>query len=277
MIPFHFRIWEAADFIRKQINDVPRHAVFLGTGLKDITNEFEITNQIPLRSIPHFPTMTVKHMDATLYVALIRDVPTWIIGGRLHYYEGYSIEAVTFPVRMMADAGTEAFFFTNAAGNVNPEWRTGDLVLIHDHINWSFPSPLRGENRAEWGDRYPIMEDVYTPSINSNLLNFATQQGIRLHTGVYLGLTGPQLETTAEYRLFRKLGADMIGMSTIPEVIVAGHMKRHVTGLSVLSNDASGVQISPARVEDMLKTIREKNKEVTALIRHWASLDLISN
>lgn len=273
MIPFHFRIWESADFIRKQVQARPKHAIFLGTGLKDIAEEYPVLARISLRSIPHFPPMTVTHMDATLYAVLIDQTPAWVVGGRLHYYEGYSMNDVTFPLRMLAEAGVENFFLTNAAGNINPNFTAGDLVLIHDHINWSFPSPLTGENRPDWGERYPSMENVYAPAVNQALLEFARESGIPLQTGIYLGLTGPQLETSAEYRLFRTFGADMVGMSTIPEVIVAAHMKRRVTGLSVLSNDASGAHTpNHSTVDSMLEIIRSKKDEVASLIRFWVSL-----
>ena len=273
MIPFHFRIWEAADFLQKRVKTTPRHAILLGTGLKDLPEDYDIKAQIPLHNIPHFPAMTVDHMDANLYVAVIDSAPVWILGGRLHYYEGYTMEQVTFPIRVLADAGTEFFFMTNAAGNVNPEFAAGELILFQDHINWSFPSPLIGENRPEWGERYPLMEDVYAPDVNQQLLKFARQRDIQLDTGVYLGLTGPQLETPAEYRLFRSLGADMVGMSTIPEVIVAAHMKRRITALSVLSNDASGNQVKhQPTVDSILETIHARKDDVAALINHWVSL-----
>lgn len=273
MIPFHFRIWEAADFLQKQVKTSPRHAILLGTGLKDLPEDYEVTARIPLRNIPHFPAMTVSHMDATLYVAEIDHIPVWILGGRLHYYEGYTMEQVTFPIRVLADSGTEHFFMTNAAGNVNPDFTTGNLILFQDHINWSFPSPLIGENRSEWGERYPMMDDIYASKVNQQLLKFAKKRGIQLDTGVYLGLTGPQLETPAEYRLFRNLGADMVGMSTIPEVIVAAHMKRRITALSVLSNDASGNQAThQPTVDSMLETIHTRKDDVAALINHWVSL-----
>lgn len=273
MLPIHIQIQEATDFIRKRIKARPRHAVFLGTGLKDIVHGFELTARIPLREIPHFPPMTVGHMDDTLYLVEIDQVPVWILGGRLHYYEGYTMEQVAFPVRLLSMSGTEYFFLTNASGNVNPAMAAGDLLLLRDHINWSLPSPLIGENYPEWGNRYPEMIDVYSPEWNQRLLDFADQSGIRLDTGIYLGLTGPQLETPAEYRLFHHLGADMVGMSTVPEVIAAAHMNRRITALSILSNDASQ---SPTKnstsFDSILSCIRSRKDDVTQLIRYWTTL-----
>ncbi len=264
------QISKAANFLKSQVEEPPRHSILLGTGLKDIVKEFIIKFQIALHDIPHFPQMTVKHMDASLYLAEYQDIPVWILGGRLHYYEGYSMEEVTFPIRMLSEAGTESFFFTNAAGNVNPSFSAGHLVLINDHINWSFPSPLIGHNKEEWGPRYPEMTGIYHPKTIDKLLKFAGKSDIQLDTGIYLGLTGPQLETPAEYRLFHQLGADMVGMSTIPEVIVAAHMNRQITALSVLSNDAVDTpKKGSTDVQEILNHIKTRKDDVVKLIKYW--------
>lgn len=267
------QVYEAANFLKKQVGNCPRHAILLGTGLKDIVHNFKIYAAISLDEIPHFPQMTVNHMDAFLYVVEYDNVPAWILGGRLHYYEGYSMPEVTFPIRALAEAGTQSFFFTNAAGNVNPLFSAGDLILIRDHINWSFPSPLRGQNYTNWGTRYPEMIDIYDPIFNEMILDHARQSGIQLDTGIYLGLTGPQLETPAEYQLFHKLGADMVGMSTIPEVIVAAHMNRRITALSVLSNDAVNTpKKGSAEIKSIIGYIKDREMDVEKLIRYWLDL-----
>lgn len=264
------QIRKAANFLKTQIHKPPRHAILLGTGLKDIVKQFNIKFQIPLFDIPYFPTMTVKHMDASLYLAEHHGIPVWILGGRLHYYEGYTMNEVTFPIRMLTETGTESFFFTNAAGNVNPSFSAGHLVLINDHINWSFPSPLIGHNKDEWGPRYPAMTGIYQPTNIEKLLKFAEQSDIQLDTGVYLGLTGPQLETPSEYTLFRQMGADMVGMSTVPEVIVAAHMNRRITALSVLSNNAVGKPTKESTdVQQILNNIKRRKDDVTKFIKYW--------
>ena len=273
MSPIYLHIQEAVGFLQKQTNSSPLHTIILGTGLKNIVQEFEVTARIPLRNIPHFPPMTVPHMDDTLYTVQIDGWPVWILGGRLHYYEGHTMEQVTFPIRLLAEAGTRSFFLTNAAGNVNPGRKAGDILLMRDHINWSFPSPLIGINHPEWGSRYPEMTEIYSSDFNEKLLDYAHQSGFQLDTGVYLGLTGPQLETPAEYRLFHQLGADMVGMSTIPEAIVAAHMDRKITALSVLSNDASESPIpNSTTMEAIMSYIRNRKDDVSSLIRHWVKM-----
>lgn len=263
----------AAEYLISHINQRPKHAIFLGTGLKELVFDFEIINTFSISDIPGFPAMTVKHMDARLYLVRCEDQFCWVIGGRLHLYEGYSMEEITFPVRLFAQSGVESFFFTNAAGNINPEFKTGDMVLLQDHINWSFPSPLIGPNNPEWGPRYPGMANRYHREINQYLLDFAHRSGIQLGVGTYLGLTGPQLETPAEYRLFHRLGADMVGMSTIPEVIVAAHMNRRITALSILSNDAVDLtDDSGTDVETILKNIEKRKNDVSQLFHRWMTL-----
>lgn len=270
---FNEQVQDAADYLKKQVQNMPHHAIQLGTGLKDVIHNFKILAAIPLINIPHFPQMTVNHMDAFLYAVEYEKIPAWILGGRLHYYEGYTMQEVTFPIRILAEAGTKSFFFTNASGNVNPAFSAGNLLLIRDHINWSFPSPLLGQNNASWGGRYPDMIDIYDPVINERILHFAHRSNIQLDTGIYLGLTGPQLETPAEYRLFHQLGADMVGMSTIPEVIVAAHMNRRVTALSVLSNDAVDTPLKgSANIKTILDSIQGRKDDVVKLIRYWLEL-----
>lgn len=269
------RIRKAAHFLNSQVEDPPLHTIVLGTGLKDIVNQFPIQFQIKLSEIPHFPKMTVGHMDATLYLAEHQGNLFWILGGRLHYYEGYTMEEVTFPIRLLAESGTESFFFTNAAGNVNPSFEAGHLVLISDHINWSFPSPLIGQNNNKWGPRYPAMIGIYHSESIDKLLRFAEKSSMQLDTGVYLGLTGPQLETPAEYRLFRQLGADMVGMSTIPEVIVAAHMDRRITALSVLSNDAVDTPKKESTdIAEILNHIRGRQGDVAELVKCWLKTEV---
>lgn len=267
------RIRKAAHYLKSQVQELPRHTIVLGTGLKDITNQFSIKYQTKLSKIPHFPRMTVHHMDATLYLATHQGILFWILGGRLHYYEGYTMAEVTFPIRVLAETGTQSFFFTNAAGNVNPSFAAGNLVLIRDHINWSFPSPLIGPNNEKWGPRYPFMSEVYDPKFINMLLEFSEKSGLQLDTGVYLGVTGPQLETPAEYRLFRQLGADMVGMSTIPEVIIAAHMNRQITALSVLSNDAVDTPTEDSTdITEILNHIKSRIDDVAELIKYWLKM-----
>ena len=183
------------------------------------------------------------------------------------------MEQVTFYIRVLAESGTQSFFFTNAAGNVNPSFSAGDMVLIRDHINWSFPSPLIGQNVKEWGQRYPEMIDIYDPDTNKSLINFAFKKSFQLDEGIYLGLTGPQLETPAEYKLFHQLGADMVGMSTIPEVIVAAHMRRKITALSVLSNDAVDLpEKGSSDISEFLKYIQRRHADILKLLHHWLEL-----
>lgn len=181
-------------------------------------------------------------MDNDLYLATISNKLSWIIGGRIHHYEEYRDEKITFLIRLLAYGGCDRFLLTNASGSVDPQISKGSLVLIDDHINWSLPSPLIGENEATLGPRYPQMLDAYDEKYRKVLLKFAAHHHIQLHSGIYLGVSGPQLETKAEYQLFHKLGAHIIGMSTIPEVIAARHMNKSVTAPSMVSNDISDIQ-----------------------------------
>ena len=231
------KIQEAADFLKSRLELHPEVAIVLGTGLGRLVHEMTERQEIDYASIPHFPVSTVEGHCGKLLVGRLGDREVLAMQGRFHYYEGYSMKEVTFPVRVMRELGIQTLFVSNAAGGTNPSFRVGDLMLITDHINLFPEHPLRGRN-IDYGPRFPDMSEAYSKELMADALEIAREKGIPVRQGVYLGSQGPTFETPAEYRMFRLLGADAVGMSTVPEVIVARHCGMRVLGISVITNVA---------------------------------------
>ncbi|MBR1625990.1 MAG: purine-nucleoside phosphorylase [Bacteroidales bacterium] len=229
------KISEAATFIKSKLNSVPSVAVVLGSGLGPLASEIENPVIISYKEIPHFPLSTVKGHAGNLIFGQINSVNVLCMQGRFHYYEGYSMEEVTFPERVFALLGIKYLIVTNAAGGVNKNFKCGDIMLITDHINF-MPNPLIGRNDERFGERFPSMNAAYSKNLRLSALNKAEKLNIQLQQGVYLAGTGPSFETPAEYIMYRQWGASAVGMSTVPEVIVAVHCGMEVLGLSVISN-----------------------------------------
>jgi purine-nucleoside phosphorylase len=232
------RIYEAADYIKGRIgNGKPLAGIVLGSGLGKLAEKIENPVTIPYKEIPHFPASTAVGHKGNFIYGTLGGKQVVAMQGRFHYYEGYSMEYVTLPIRVMKVLGIEYLFVSNAAGGVNFNFKVGDLMVIRDHINL-LPNPLIGPNMEEFGPRFPDMTRPYSPQLCKLATETAAEKGIELKGGTYLASTGPTYETPAEYKYFRTIGADAVGMSTIPEVIVARHSSIPVFGMSVITNEA---------------------------------------
>ena len=248
------KIKATANFIKEKIKDSPEYGIILGTGLGALVNEIEIIESIPYGEIPNFPLSTVEGHSGRLIYGKLGNKKVLAMQGRFHYYEGYSMKEVTFPVRVLKQTGVTHLFVSNASGGLSPNFKVGDIVIINDHINLFPEHPLRGKNINELGQRFPDMSKTYDEHLRNKAKNIAREHNINLHEGVYIGVSGPTYETPAEYKMFRILGADMIGMSTVPEVIVARHMDMKVFGISIITNsDAPGeiAEISHSEVQQI--------------------------
>lgn len=230
------QIRETADFIKKSVGEMPQIAIILGTGLGDLVNHIDIRKELSYKEIPNFPVSTVEGHSGKLIFGNLGGKYVMAMQGRFHYYEGYDMKQVTFPVRVMRQLGVDRLFVSNAAGGMNKEFQVGDVMVITDHINLFPENPLRGKNYEELGPRFPAMTEAYSSGIISMADDIAREEGIRLMHGVYVGTPGPTFETPAEYEYFRIIGGDAVGMSTVPEVIVANHSGMTVFGVSVITD-----------------------------------------
>jgi purine-nucleoside phosphorylase len=259
-------IKEATDFIKKHGIDNPEIGVILGTGLgnlfvKEIKNPIEVN----YNSIPHFPVSTVEFHKGKLIYGTIKGKKVLAMQGRFHYYEGYSMQKITLPVRVMKMLGIKNLLISNAAGNMNLKWKKGQLMLIDDHINLQPDNPLRGENFEVLGPRFPDMSEPYSKKINKLLLKIAKEKKIKLNEGVYVAVIGPNLETRAEYRFLHQIGADAVGMSTVPEVLVANHMSLPCCAISVLTDDCDPDNLKPAVISEIIEIAGKAEAKLTEL------------
>lgn len=259
------QIRESAEFLQRY-NLSPSVGVILGTGLGTHFVE-HIQDQliIEYKNIPHFPLSTVETHRGRLIYGTIKGKRVLAMQGRFHYYEGYSMQQITLPVRVMKLLGVSHLLISNAAGNMNLQWKKGDLMLIDDHINLQPENPLRGKNMDEFGPRFPDMSAPYSYMMNQKLLQVADEKNIILRQGVYACVPGPNLETRAEYRFLHRIGADAVGMSTVPEVIVANHMSLPCCAVSVLTDDCDPDNLRPAFLSDILKVAGEAEPKLTEL------------
>ena len=228
------KIKKTADFLKERMHTQPETAIILGTGLGSLANEITEKYEIKYEEIPNFPVSTVEGHSGKLIFGKLGNKDIMAMQGRFHYYEGYSMQEVTFPVRVMKELGIKTLFVSNSSGGTNPAFEIGDLMIITDHINYFPEHPLRGKNL--YGDRFPDMSEAYSKELIQKALQIAKEKGIKVQQGVYVGTQGPTFETPAEYKLFRIFGADAVGMSTVPEVIVANHCKIKVFGISVITD-----------------------------------------
>ena len=263
------KIKETADFIKAKVNDIPTTAIILGTGLGELVNHIEITDVIEYSEIPNFPISTVEGHSGKLIFGALGNKRVMAMQGRFHFYEGYSMQQVTFPVRVMKALGINTLFVSNAAGGMNPEFKIGDIMIINDHINLFPEHPLRGKNYNELGPRFPDMSEPYSHRLIADDLKVAAANNIKVHQGVYVGTQGPTFETPAEYRYFRRIGGDAVGMSTVPEVIVARHSGMEVFAISVIT-DMGGLEgVEPEKVshEEVQKAAAEAQPKMTAIMK----------
>ncbi|MEQ2528214.1 purine-nucleoside phosphorylase [Robertmurraya yapensis] len=254
------KIQQAANYLKEQAKVQPKIGLILGSGLGVLAEEIEDAVRTPYDQIPDFPVSTVEGHAGQLVFGTIHGVPVVAMQGRFHYYEGYSFEQVTFPVRVMKELGVESLIVTNAAGGVNQDFEPGDLMLITDHINNMGSNPLIGKNDSRLGVRFPDMSEAYSKDLIQKAKAVANNLHIKLQEGVYVGNTGPTYETPAEIRMFRTLGGDAVGMSTVPEVIIARHSGLQVLGISCISNMAAGILDQPLNHEEVIETT-ERVKE----------------
>ena len=228
--------------MRSRTSITPRVALVLGSGMGNLLEQVHIDVRIPYKEIPHFPVSTVEGHAGNLIFGTIAHVPVIIMQGRFHYYEGYSMQQIAFPVRVMKFLGAEFLFLANATGGLNPDYRTSDIVIITDHINLQPDNPLRGKNDERLGVRFPDMSKAYDAECIERAKKIAGAHRIVLHSGVYVGCCGPSLETPAEYRMFRLLGGDVVGMSSVPEVIAARHVGLRCCALAAVTNESASAQ-----------------------------------
>ena len=231
----------------------PEVGIILGTGLGKLVDKIEINQVISYDEIPHFPVATVEYHHGKLIYGLLQGKQVLAMQGRFHFYEGYSLQQITFPVKVMKLLGIEYLLLSNAAGALNLSFRKGSLMLIEDHINFLPDNPLRGKNDDDLGPRFPDMSQPYSLVLNNKLLSIAKAENITLHEGVYVAVIGPNLETRAEYRMFRQF-ADAVGMSTVPEVIVANHMGLKCAAVSVLTDECDPDNLKPVNIDEIIET-----------------------
>lgn len=249
----------------------PEIGIILGTGLGMLAREIEAQTVIEYDDLPGFPISTVESHHGKLILGTLSDRPVVAMQGRFHLYEGYSARQVTFPVRVMARLGVERLFISNAAGGMNPHFGRGDLMLITDHINLQPDNPLVGPNIDEWGPRFPDMSQPYSSALRQLAEESALSMAVKLHEGVYVAVTGPNLETPAEYRYLRSIGGDAVGMSTVPEVIVAQHEGIDVLAISVITDECFPDALEPISIPEILAAAAEAEPALTAIFRKVAS------
>ena len=255
----------------------PELGIVLGTGLGALIDDIEIETALDYASIPHFPVSTVESHSGRLIFGALEGRPVVAMQGRFHYYEGYSLQQVTVPVRIMQRLGVGTLIVSNACGGMNPVYRRGDLMRIEDHINLIGDNPLRGPNLDELGPRFPDMSEPYDRALGGLADQVALEAGIRMHVGVYVAVAGPNLETRAEYRFLRTIGADVVGMSTVPEVIVARHGGMRVLGISIVTDECFPDALEPVDVSEIIRVAGEAEPRMTAVIRATvARLDEVS-
>ncbi len=257
---------EAGAYLRRHGIDQPETGIVLGSGLGALVSNIENAKTIPYSTIPHFPVATVEFHKGQLISGNIGNKKVLVMQGRFHFYEGYSMQQITFPIRVMKELGVQNLLLTNAAGGINSNFKKGDLILIDDHINLLPENPLRGLNDAAFGNRFVDMCCPYDEILNKKLNDAATELQIILKKGIYASVPGPNLETRAEYRYIRSIGADMVGMSTVPEVIVANHVGLKCAAISVITDECDPDNLQPVNIVEIIKTAGEADKILSQLI-----------
>jgi purine-nucleoside phosphorylase len=264
--PLYDRVLSAADAIRHRSPLAPEVAVILGTGLGGLARDISLEAEVPYGEIPGFPLSTVESHAGRLLLGRLGGRPVVAMQGRFHRYEGYDLQQVTFPVRVLHALGARTLVVSNACGGMNPLWRPGDLVLLSDHINLLGDNPLVGPNDERLGPRFPDMSAAYDPDLRALARAVALELGIVLREGVYVAVPGPNLETPAEYRMLRAMGADVVGMSTVPEVIVAGHQGMRTLGISIITDQCLPDALEPADIGRIIATANRAEPDLARLV-----------
>lgn len=260
------KVSESVAYLKKKTEIQPQIGIVLGTGLGGLADRIQAASIVPYEEIPHFPISTVTSHTGRLIFGSLGGKNVMAKQGRFHYYEGYEAKEITFSIRIMAAMGVQTLIISNAAGGLNLEFEAGDLVLIRDHINLTGQNPLRGDNVDEWGPRFPDMTEPYSRELIGLAEKTARALDIKVHQGVYVGVTGPSMETAAETRFLRFIGADIVGMSTISEVIVAVHSGMRVLGISVVTNVNDPDDYQPAPIEQVIATAERAGPKLVSLI-----------
>jgi purine-nucleoside phosphorylase len=261
-------IQQTTSYIKSRIGDFePEVGIILGTGLGELVSVIEVEKQLMYSNIPDFPISTLEFHSGKLIFGTLAGKKVVAMQGRLHYYEGYTMQQITFPVRVMKMLGIKTLFVSNASGSLNPDFKKGDLMIIEDHINLQPHNPLIGRNEEELGPRFPDMSQAYRRDLISKALNIAADNNITCHKGVYVAVTGPNLETKAEYKYLRIIGGDAVGMSTVPEVIVANHMGLPVFAISVLTDEGFPEVLHPVSLEEILAVAHEAEPKMTLILK----------
>jgi purine-nucleoside phosphorylase len=261
------QVRRAADYLRSQLSGLPSTGIILGTGLGRLAEVIDAAETVEYNAIPHFPISTVESHHGRLISGNLDGVPVLALQGRFHLYEGYNAREVTFPVRVLGELGVKTLLISNAAGGMNPLFRRADLMLIIDHINLQGANPLTGPNNPEWGTRFPDMSEPYDLELRRIAEATALKLGIKLQQGVYSGVVGPNLETRAEYRFLRTIGADAVGMSTVPEVIVARHMGMRCLAISVITDECFPDALEEVSIPDILEAAAAAEPALTEIFR----------
>ncbi|MBG6187727.1 purine-nucleoside phosphorylase [Flavobacterium sp. CAN_S2] len=261
------QVQETVSYIKERIDFIPEYGVILGSGLGSFTDEMKVEFTLPYNEIPNFPVSTVQGHKGALVFGTIGDKKVVAMQGRFHFYEGYSMTEVTFPVRVMKFLGVEKLVVSNASGGVNSSYKVGSIVMITDHINMTPEHPLRGKNDERFGPRFVNMSEPYSRKMIAEVTELAKELNIEVHEGIYLGLQGPTFETLAEYKMVKILGADCVGMSTVPEVIVARHMDMETFGISVITDMGNEESIGTISHDEVLEAAKEAEPKVRSLIK----------
>ena len=263
---------ETAQFLQKQVDYTPEYAIVLGSGLGSLSEDIEIDMEIAYKNIPNFPVSTVKGHKGSLIFGSLNGKKIVAMNGRFHFYEGYTMKQVTFPERVFWQMGIRKLVVSNASGGVNRNFKIGDVMLITDHINFFPEHPLRGPNDERFGPRFVNMSEPYSKKMLQVVRNYAAQKSIKIKEGTYLGLQGPTFETLAEYTMVRSIGGDAVGMSTVPEVIVARHMDMEVFGISVITDIGTAEFIEEVNHQEVLKAAKAAEPIVRELVAKLVEL-----
>lgn len=261
------KINETLAVIRSYTKDKYPVGIILGTGLGGLVKEINISHQIDYADLPHFPLSTVESHQGKLIFGTVNGQKVVAMQGRFHYYEGYTMKQITYPVRVMKFLGVETLLVSNACGGMNPDYRKGDLMLMIDHINLLGDNPLIGKNEDDLGPRFPDMSEPYSLDLIKIAEEVAKENKIKVHKGVYVAVPGPNLETKAEYKFLRQTGADVVGMSTIPENIVANHMGMKVLGISIITDECFPETLKPVNVEEIIATAMNAEPKMTLIMK----------
>ncbi len=265
------QIRHTTDYLRKRTSFEPEIGIVLGTGLGGLIKDIQIEFEIPYSNIPDFPISTVEFHAGKLIFGTLMGRKVVAMQGRFHYYEGYTMQQITFPIRVLKMLGIKYLFLSNACGCLNPAYKKGDLMIINDHINLQPTNPLIGRNYDNFGSRFPDMSQPYSRELIEKAETIAAKNNITAHKGVYVSVPGPMLETRAEYRYLRIIGADVVGMSTVPEVIVANHMNLPVFAISVITDEGFPEDLKPVSIDEIIRVAAEAEPKMTLIMKELIS------